>query len=71
MGDYNVNTLTERNKTTQLTQELSNIVFFIFLPQINKPSNKRKNNLSTSIDNIYIQICLTAIVHVIPEYLSF
>ena len=29
MGDYNVNTLTERNKTTQLTQEFSNIFLYI------------------------------------------
>ena len=29
MGDYNVNTLTEINKTTQLTQEFSNIFLYI------------------------------------------
>ena len=56
MGDYNVNTLTERNKTTQLTQEFSNIILFVLLPQINKPSNKREKKIVyINNNNIYLK----------------
>ena len=58
MGDYNTNTLSERNKTTRLTQELSNIFLFILLPQINKTPNKRKKIVYINRQYLYIYICL-------------
>ena len=56
MGDYHVNTLTERNKTTQLTQEFSNIFsLYYYHKLINLPTREKKNS-STLIDNIYTYI---------------
>ena len=45
MGDYNINTLTERNKTTQLTPEFSNIFSLYYY-----------HNKYTLIYNIYTNI---------------
>ena len=56
MGDYNVNTLTERNKTTQLTQEFSNIFSLYYYRKLINLPTREKNNSSTLIDNIYTNI---------------
>ena len=56
MGDYNVNTLTERNKTTQLTQEFSNIFSLYYYHKLISLPKREKKNSSTLIDNIYTNI---------------
>ena len=56
MGDYNVNTLTERNKTTQLTQEFSSIFSLYYCHKLINLPTREKNNSSTLIDNIYTNI---------------
>ena len=56
MGDYNVNTLTERNKTTQLTEGFSNISsLYYYHKLINLPRREEKKS-STLPDNIYTNI---------------